>query len=254
MRCLDDHIKLVTEDDPDFRLVLVDDDPDFLCKEIRRVFADDVHETRRVLRRAPRVLYEDEVQNRLVNWVRRPLDNEDVRKRLIRDWVQRTLDDDDIKEQLALNFVRLSDDDAVQDRLVPDRAQRDLDDHHGKTHDELRSASPYDQEELQGEAQPEQAVFVSKQEVPRDEPPPPPLDHLRRLLQTRLPVLYAEVLEPTLADLRKEYSTALAKGSPLEARCVLLQGCGALAAAAVSQVGSSLLGRITALWQARSSK
>jgi hypothetical protein len=82
----------------------------------------------------------------------------------------------------------------------------------------------------------------------------PPLDRLRHLLQTRFPVLYAQVLGETLADLRAEHSVALAEGRPLKARRVLLQGCGALAAAAICQLGFSLLGRIAALWQARSSK
>ena len=81
-----------------------------------------------------------------------------------------------------------------------------------------------------------------------------PLDGLRSHLQTRLPVLYAQVLEPTLADLREEHSAALANGRPLKARCVLLQGCGALVAAAVCQLGFSLLDRVAALWQARSPK
>lgn len=83
---------------------------------------------------------------------------------------------------------------------------------------------------------------------------PAPLDGLRSHLQARFPVLYAQVLEPTLADLREEHSAALANGRPLKARCVLLQGCGALAAAAVCQLGFSLLDRIAALWQARSPK
>ncbi|HWM90808.1 MAG TPA: hypothetical protein VN493_08585 [Thermoanaerobaculia bacterium] len=67
-------------------------------------------------------------------------------------------------------------------------------------------------------------------------------------------MLYVEILEPTLTDLREEHSVALAEGQPLKARWVLLQGCGALAAAAVCQLGLSLLGRIAALWKARSPK
>lgn len=81
----------------------------------------------------------------------------------------------------------------------------------------------------------------------------PLMDHFRQYLQTHFPVLYAQVLEPTLADLREEHSAALANG-PLKARCILLRGCTALAAAGICQLGSSLLGRIAALWQARSSK
>jgi hypothetical protein len=80
----------------------------------------------------------------------------------------------------------------------------------------------------------------------------PPLDHLRHQLQTRFPVLYAQVLEPTLADLRQEHSATLTEGRPLTARWVLLRGCGALAAAAACQLGVSFLGRIATLWQARS--
>jgi hypothetical protein len=83
---------------------------------------------------------------------------------------------------------------------------------------------------------------------------PSPLGAFHHLLQIRFPVLYAQVLEPTLADLRQEHSAALTEERPLKAKCVLLQGCGALAAAAVCQLGYSLLGRIAALWQARSPK
>ena len=82
----------------------------------------------------------------------------------------------------------------------------------------------------------------------------PLLERLRRRLQALAPLLYAQVLEPTLADLCQEHSAALAEGHPLKARRIFLQGCMALAAAAVSQLGFSVLGRIAALWQARSSK
>jgi hypothetical protein len=82
----------------------------------------------------------------------------------------------------------------------------------------------------------------------------PLLDRLRHLLQTLFPKLYAQVLEPTLADLRLEHSAALAEGRPWKARYVLWQGCGSLAAAAVNQLGHSALGRIAALWQAKSPK
>lgn len=81
-----------------------------------------------------------------------------------------------------------------------------------------------------------------------------PWDHLRHRLQTHFPKLYVQVLEPTLADLRQEHSAALAEERPLKARWVLLRGCGALAAAAVYQLGYSLRGRIAALWQTRSLK
>jgi hypothetical protein len=67
-------------------------------------------------------------------------------------------------------------------------------------------------------------------------------------------VLYAQVLEPTLADLYHEHSSGLTEGYPVKARWVVVHGCGALAAAAVCQLGYSFLGRIAALWQARSSK
>lgn len=97
-------------------------------------------------------------------------------------------------------------------------------------------------------------VVVSEDEPRQEELPPPPLDDLRHLLQVRFPVLYAQVLEPTLADIRQEHSAALGKGHPLKARRILLRGYGALAAAAVCQCSLSLLGRIAALWQARSSK
>lgn len=86
------------------------------------------------------------------------------------------------------------------------------------------------------------------------EPSVPHLDHLRHHLQTHFPVLYAEILEPTLADLHLEHSAALAEGCPWKARRVLLQGCGALVAAAVCQLSFSFLGRIAALWKARSPK
>jgi hypothetical protein len=91
-------------------------------------------------------------------------------------------------------------------------------------------------------------------ELQRAEAPPPPLDDLRHLLETHCPVLYAKILEPTIADLREEHSAALSQGHPIKARWILFRGCGALAAAAVCQLGFSLLGRIAALWQARSSK
>jgi len=102
-------------------------------------------------------------------------------------------------------------------------------------------------------AQPERDV-VAEEEPEQAELPPPPLDDLRHFLQTRFPVLYAEVLQPTLADLRQEYSATLPEEGPWKARCVLLQGSGALAAAAICQLGFSLLGRIAALWKARSPK
>jgi hypothetical protein len=79
------------------------------------------------------------------------------------------------------------------------------------------------------------------------------LEGLRHHLQNHFPILYAQVLEPTFADLRQEHCAALAEGRPLKAWCVLLQGCGALAAATACQLGFSLLGRIAALWQARRS-
>jgi len=82
----------------------------------------------------------------------------------------------------------------------------------------------------------------------------PPLEHLRHLLETRFPLLYAQVLEPTLADLREEHSAALAEGQSWKACCILLGGYGSLAAAAVRQLGYSLLGRIASLWHARSPK
>lgn len=82
----------------------------------------------------------------------------------------------------------------------------------------------------------------------------PLMDRLRHLLQTLFPVLYAQVLEPTLADLRQEYSAVLSKGHRVKACWILLQGCGAIAAAAVYQLGFSLLGHFAALWQARNSK
>lgn len=91
-----------------------------------------------------------------------------------------------------------------------------------------------------------------EKKVRRDElPPRPPLDRLRHHLQTLAPGLYAQVLEPTLADLRKEHALAV---HPVQARWIILQGCSALAAAGVCQLGYSLLGRIAALWQARSPK
>lgn len=82
----------------------------------------------------------------------------------------------------------------------------------------------------------------------------PPLEHLRRYLQTHLPKLYAQVLEEILADLRKEHTDALAEGRPLKARWVLLRGCGTLTKAAACQLGSSLLGRIATLWWPRGPK
>lgn len=82
----------------------------------------------------------------------------------------------------------------------------------------------------------------------------PPLDRLRHVLQTYFPVLYARVLQETLADLREEHSAALAEGHRVKARRILLQGYGALAAAAICQLGFSLRGRIAALWKARSPK
>lgn len=81
-----------------------------------------------------------------------------------------------------------------------------------------------------------------------------PLDRLRRHLQTFVPVLYAQVLEPTLADLWLEHSEALQEGNPRKARWILVRGYGALTAAAVRQFGISLLGRIASLWQAKSPK
>jgi hypothetical protein len=100
----------------------------------------------------------------------------------------------------------------------------------------------------------EATPVVPEYKLRQAEPPPPPLEPLRHLLQTRLPVLYSRVLEPTLADIREEHAVALAEGGSLKARCVLLRGCGTLAAAAVSQLGFSLLGGIAALWRATNSK
>ena len=106
--------------------------------------------------------------------------------------------------------------------------------------------------------QEENAAFAATQgelpTIPSSAEFDPPLEHLRHFLQTRFPVLYAQVLEPTLADLRLEYSATLAEGHSWKARRVLLQGYCALAAAAVCQFGYSLLGRIAALWRARSPK
>lgn len=99
-----------------------------------------------------------------------------------------------------------------------------------------------------------QQAVISEEEPQSAELPPPPLDDLRHLLETRFPVLYAQVLEPTLADLYLDYSATLVEGRPWKARRVLLQGYGALAAAAICQLGFSLLGRIAAFWQARSPK
>jgi len=100
----------------------------------------------------------------------------------------------------------------------------------------------------------EATSVVPEYQLRQAEPPPLPLEYLRHLLQTRLPVLYYRVLEPTLADIREEHVVALAEGNSLKARCVLLRGCGALAKAAVSQLGFSFLGGIAALWRARRSR
>jgi hypothetical protein len=82
----------------------------------------------------------------------------------------------------------------------------------------------------------------------------PTSDRFSQLLQTISPVFYARVFEPTLADLRQEHFATLSEGHPFKARWILLQGCGSLAAAAVCQLCYSLLSRIVALWQARSTK
>jgi hypothetical protein len=95
---------------------------------------------------------------------------------------------------------------------------------------------------------------ASEEDPQRTELSPLLLKSLRHLLEARLPVLYVQVLEPTLSDLRQEHFAALTKGRPCKARCVLLRGCGSLATAAACQLGYSLLGRIAALWQARSPK
>jgi hypothetical protein len=100
----------------------------------------------------------------------------------------------------------------------------------------------------------EEPQQASEYHLQREELPSPILGRLRDHLEAHFPVLYARVLEPTLADLHEEHSAALAEGNLVKARCVFLRGCASLASAAVCQLGFSVLNRIATLWRARSLK
>jgi hypothetical protein len=98
------------------------------------------------------------------------------------------------------------------------------------------------------------AQFEQAEEVHRDQFSHPRLDNLRHRLEAKFPVLYTQVLEPTLADLREEYSAALAGDEAFKARSAFLRGCLALASATVCQIGFSLVDCIAVLWRARTLK